>query len=192
MTKRRRLERRASIRVVIDERDPVALQKLYRLKSDQFRATGALDALAIPWVAETLERLAGTRTEHFAGIVSTLYADDELIAVHLGLRHRSTFHYWFPAYDPEWSRYSPGSVLLLAMCEAMASQGVRTIDLGKGQEGYKVRFAGADYPVGNGSIELGGAPARVAAGVGRRAWSLALRTPLGNSLGRLKRRREFG
>ncbi len=192
MTKRRRLERRASVRVVIDERDPGVLRELFRLKSGQFRATGAVDALGIGWVAATLERLADMRTEHFSGLVSALYADDALIAVHLGLRHRGTLHYWFPAYDPEWSRYSPGSVLLLEMAEAMASEGVDTFDLGKGREGYKERFAGGDYPVGGGSIELGGPPARIAAGVGRRISALALRSPLGDRTARFKRRRDFG
>jgi CelD/BcsL family acetyltransferase involved in cellulose biosynthesis len=55
------------------------------------------------------------------------------------MRSRSVLHWWFPAYDPELGRYSPGIILLLRLAETLRGAGVGggTLDLGKGDAAYK-------------------------------------------------------
>jgi CelD/BcsL family acetyltransferase involved in cellulose biosynthesis len=87
-------------------------------------------------------------------MLSLLYAGERLVAGHFGMRGRSVWHYWFPAYDPEVAKYSPGLILLLKMAEHAPSLGVRTIDLGKGMSLYKQRLMNASVLLASGSVEL--------------------------------------
>jgi hypothetical protein len=87
-------------------------------------------------------------------MLSLLYAGDRLVAGHFGMRSRTVWHYWFPAYDAEMAKYSPGLILLLKMAEYAPSIGLRTIDLGKGMCLYKERLMSAAVPLASGSIEL--------------------------------------
>jgi CelD/BcsL family acetyltransferase involved in cellulose biosynthesis len=189
--KRRRLERRFDVRFELHEPDARALQTLLQWKSEQYRRTGVFDTLSRPWVVEVLERAHRTQTDEIAGVLSCLYADDALIAAHLGLRSGQLLHSWFPAYDVRFSKYSPGSVLLLAVAEAGPAHGIRTFDLGKGAEPYKLRFANASVSVGVGSVEAGRGSA-VTGRVARGLWSLVLRSPLYTRVHRVRRRLEVG
>ena len=77
---------------------------------------------------------------------------NELIAAHMGMRSHSIWHYWFPAYNPRFSKYSPGLILLLKMAESAASLGLSRIDLGRGDEQYKSRLASGVITVSRGSV----------------------------------------
>jgi CelD/BcsL family acetyltransferase involved in cellulose biosynthesis len=76
-----------------------------------------------------------------------------VVAVHLGLRSDHTLSCWFPAYDVDLARYSPGLWLHLKMAEAAAQAGLRYLDLGKGDEEYKQSLKTGDLFVGEGWIE---------------------------------------
>jgi CelD/BcsL family acetyltransferase involved in cellulose biosynthesis len=94
-----------------------------------------------------------TETTEFAGMLSALYAGGELVAAHMGMRSRTCWHYWYPAFDPRLARYQPGLVLLLEMARHAADLGVTRIDLGAGDEHYKVRLANASDLVARGRVE---------------------------------------
>ncbi|MGP4090252.1 GNAT family N-acetyltransferase, partial [Streptomyces sp. KR55] len=122
---------------VHDERDPAALRTLMDWKSAQYRRTGRSDRFAHDWIIRLVEQLFHTRSQPFAGILSVLYADGKPIAAHFGLRSERVLACWFPAYDPAYSKYSPGLVLHLRMAEAAAADGIAYLDLGRGQKEYK-------------------------------------------------------
>jgi CelD/BcsL family acetyltransferase involved in cellulose biosynthesis len=69
------------------------------------------------------------------------------------MRSRTIWHYWFPAYAPQFAKYSPGLLLLLKMCQHAPQIGLRTIDLGTGMTLYKRRLMNASVPVAEGSVE---------------------------------------
>ena len=146
--KRKRLERRAVLRFSRSEASGDALRTLMGWKAAQYRRTGAFDAMGRPWVREVLERLHATRTDALSGELSCLFADDALLAAHLGLRSGRVLHWWFPAYDAAFSRDSPGLVLLRLLLDDAPAAGIGLLDFGKGAEDYKASFA-------NGAIELG-------------------------------------
>ncbi|MFD7705056.1 GNAT family N-acetyltransferase [Streptomyces caelestis] len=138
LAKERRLGRRAgAVRFVFDERDPAALRALMEWKSAQYRRTGRRDRFAQEWIARLVGRLAETRAGQCTGTLSVLYAGDRPVAAHFGLRSASVLACWFPAYDPEFAKYSPGLVLHLRMAEAAAAEGVGTLDMGRGPAAYK-------------------------------------------------------
>lgn len=73
-----------------------------------------------------------------------LELEDRVLAALLGLRgHRCTCFY-ISGFDPEWSRYSPGSVLITeALCQAEA-EGLQEFHFLRGREPYKYRFGAQD------------------------------------------------
>jgi CelD/BcsL family acetyltransferase involved in cellulose biosynthesis len=158
----------------VDDRAP--LEAMMRWKSDQYRRTGQVDRFASRWNVELLERIHATRTPAFAGMLSVLWAGDRLAAVHMGMRSRDVWHYWFPTYDPELGPYSPGQVMLARMAEAAPGLGLRTIDLGLGDAVYKERFMTGAVPLARGTV----APAavRLARRAADGAESLVRRSPL--------------
>jgi CelD/BcsL family acetyltransferase involved in cellulose biosynthesis len=142
-------------RFVADDRSTATLEALITWKRAQYQRTGVRDRFAHPWILSMLRRLFDCREADFGGILSTLYLGDRPIAAHFGIRSRHTWHYWFPAYDVDLARFSPGLNLLLHMCEAAARFGLDVIDLGQGDAGhYKVRFATGTTPHGVGSVEV--------------------------------------
>jgi CelD/BcsL family acetyltransferase involved in cellulose biosynthesis len=134
--------------------DISALAAVLGWKALQYRRTGREDLFARPWVREVAERVHRHNTTDSAGALSLLFSGERLVAGHLGLRSRSVWHWWFPAYDPVYATYSPGLVLLLEMARAAADQGVGTVDLGRGADPYKARFATGAVPLAQGRIEV--------------------------------------
>ncbi|MEU6538419.1 GNAT family N-acetyltransferase [Streptomyces sp. NPDC047000] len=151
LAKERRLAREAGeVRFVFDERDPRMLRLLMRWKSDQYRRTGRMDRFARPWIVDLVDGLFRTRDEHFTGVLSVLYAGDRPVAAHFGPRSRTVLAAWFPAYDPEFRRYSPGLIMHLRMAEAAGRAGVRQVDLGRGEMEYKDWLKTGELRVGEG------------------------------------------
>ncbi|WP_399887422.1 GNAT family N-acetyltransferase [Streptomyces sp. BBFR51] len=199
LAKERRLGRQAGdVRFVFDERAPAALRTLMEWKSAQYRRTGRRDRFAQEWITRLVTRLAETRAPQCTGTLSVLYAGGRPVAAHFGLRSAKVLACWFPAYDPDFAKYSPGLVLHLRMAEAAAAEGIGLLDLGRGPAEYKDSLKTGEMPVYEGAATrvgagaalhwLGREPARLAHGFVRdrpRLASLAARTLRG--AGRLRR-----
>jgi CelD/BcsL family acetyltransferase involved in cellulose biosynthesis len=110
-------------------------------KAAQRRVTRTPNVLRLRWARALIERLRLTNDEGFAGVLSALYVGDTLAAAHFGIRTRHVLHYWIPAYNNELSKYSPGLLALMDLADAAADRGIRRIDLGSGEERYKLRAA---------------------------------------------------
>ena len=150
----RRLEREVGpLRFVVHSPDQARLNQLMAWKTAQFRHNGWQDIFSIPWVRQTVEAIHAIQTLELAGMLSLLYAGDKLVAAHFGMRSATVWHYWFPAYDPAFSKYSPGVMLLLKMAEDSAALGINTIDLGCGEHSYKERLMNGFVATAKGSVE---------------------------------------
>ena len=153
LAKERRLGRQVGeLRFVFDERDPAALRTLMEWKSAQYRRTGRRDRFAQEWISRLVARLAQTRAPDCSGTLSVLYAGGRPVAAHFGLRSASVLACWFPAYDPDFARYSPGLVLHLRMAEAAAAGGIGMLDLGRGPAEYKDALKTGELPVYEGAV----------------------------------------
>lgn len=189
--KTRKMEREVGpLRIAPFVEDTAILQMMMDWKSNQYRRTGIRDVFSFPWIVELLQRIHRTNRKGFRGNLSALFAGDELVAVHFGMQTETVLHYWFPVYDPQFDRYSPGMALLLTIARHAADNGIRRIDLGKGTEEFKMSMSTAAFDVAAGSVGNGtlrqcwsqtrdwlkssplGAPARVSARIVRpvREW----------------------
>jgi CelD/BcsL family acetyltransferase involved in cellulose biosynthesis len=154
--KLKKLEREVGpLRFEWNEPTAAVLKQLRAWKSQQYIATGQNDLFASRRQTQFLQQIATATGERFAGVTCTLYAGEQLAAVHLGMRSDNVLHYWFPAYEPQLSKYSPGLGLILLLAEQAAERGMTKLDLGKGDEEYKQSFASASTPVAEGIVAAG-------------------------------------
>jgi CelD/BcsL family acetyltransferase involved in cellulose biosynthesis len=153
MARRQRVERRIGpLRFAMHDSDPQSLRQLIAWKRQQYSRTSATDIFARPWANELLERIHATQGGTFAGVLSTLSVDNKIIAAHMGMRSTSVLHWWFPAYDLAQAKFSPGLILLLELCRRAEEFGIRTIELGYGDEPYKLLVANGGIPVATGFV----------------------------------------
>jgi CelD/BcsL family acetyltransferase involved in cellulose biosynthesis len=151
--KSRKLEREiGEIHFELNAPDTSALRLLMRWKSAQYRRTGRPDRFSQPWIVDLLESLSATSDASFSGVLSVLSTGNTPVAAHFGIRCGHVLAYWFPAYDPARSKYSPGLISLLRLTQDSASHGVRVIDLGKGTMRYKEAMKSTDIFVGEGIV----------------------------------------
>lgn len=154
LRKSRKIEREiGTVRFVADDDSQLAWEKLIEWKNAQYRQSNLVEALSRKWVADTLVAVRKEKGASFAGLLSSLYAGENLLAVHFGIKSRAVWHYWFPAYDISFQKYSTGMILLLKMAEHGATTGIKIIDLGRGQSRYKSAFADGEIELCEGSIE---------------------------------------
>jgi CelD/BcsL family acetyltransferase involved in cellulose biosynthesis len=132
--------------------DERLLRLLMDWKSAQYQRTRVHDRFATPWIVRTVTELFATRSPECTGTLSVLYAGDRPVAAHFGIRSESTLSYWFPAYDPEFSRYSAGLGLLLQMAEAAAESGAEQVDLGRGSTRYKDELKTGELRIAEGRV----------------------------------------
>ncbi len=153
--KSRKLEREIGrVEFRMHDNRPETFTALQAWKRVQYRETGAYDVFRHRWTIELLERLCAIQTDDFAGVFSTLHANEQLVSVHLGMRSRRVWHYWFPAYDRRFSRYSPGIILILKMAAHAPALGIAAIDMGWGDTKYKQRLCDGSVPIAVGRVEI--------------------------------------
>lgn len=126
------------------------LELLMAWKSAQYIRTGRRDLFARPWFRNVLHDLLEQGNDEFRLVLSKLSAGGRTLALDAGLRNEHTVAGWFPAYDPEFSKYSPGSVCLLMQIEGTANSGLTRMDLGVGEADYKESFKDFDDQVAEG------------------------------------------
>ncbi len=129
------------------------MSQLEQWKSGQYARDATWDRFATPWIAEAVRRLARSRDPGCTGVLTALRAGDRLIAAHFGLLGVDRLSWWFPAYDPEFGRYSPGLILLLSLIGEAAERAVPVIDLGRGEHGYKLRVTPHFSEVAEGCVD---------------------------------------
>jgi CelD/BcsL family acetyltransferase involved in cellulose biosynthesis len=165
LRKARKLAREVGpLRFVAQADAPELLDRTVAWKRLQYAETGVRDVLADTSSRELLRLVHESRCADFAGMLCVLYAGDLVAGVHLGLRSGPVWHSWFPAYNPDLQRYSPGLLLMLELAEAAPALGIAEIDLGKGEARYKQVLASGSVPLYEGRVgarALSAVPARV-------------------------------
>lgn len=127
-----------------------SLRQLVAWKASKYHGTEKL--VSDPTALRILEELGSADDEHCRGVVSVLRADQRPVAINLGMTGPRGLTGWFAAYDAELSRFSPGTLLILAVAEQAAAQGLGYYDLGYGQDSYKFRLANTSYSVAGGAV----------------------------------------
>lgn len=121
------------------------LEHLIQVKREQYQRTGVPDVMAPEWKRRLMHRLARETDPQCIGALSTVHAGVTWVASHLGLRHGPLLHYWFPVYNPELSRFSPGHILIKQIIEQTPSMGIQELDLGVGEGQHKKSYVRETY-----------------------------------------------
>jgi CelD/BcsL family acetyltransferase involved in cellulose biosynthesis len=174
------------LRFEADTVEPELLDRLIELKRSQYAATGARDYFAKAERRAMLHRLLHTRGTSFGGILSTLHAGPHLLAAHFGMRSGNVLHWWFPVYDPRWANLGGGWILLREMVSVSPELGFRRIDLGRGEEDYKLRAKTGHSMVSQGIVTTSGG-LRMVRRVKENVIEAAKNSPLGPGLRRVVR-----
>jgi CelD/BcsL family acetyltransferase involved in cellulose biosynthesis len=130
--------------------DTSVFHQVLRWKAERFNEGRALDG----WLVGALESLYRQTGPDFFGALSALYAGDHLVAAHFGLRCQGVLFYWFPAFNFDFSRYSPGRLLLYHLLAGLDAFGCHTLDFGPGGESYKRSFSNQALQIVAGSFEV--------------------------------------
>ena len=135
------------------------MARLEQWKSDQYARDGHVGPLRRSRGSPAPSAgCAESRDPACTGVLTVLRAGDRLVAAHFGLLGPDRLSWWFPAYDPEFGRYSPGLILLLSLISEAAERAVPVIDLGRGEHGYKLRVTPHFYEVAEGCVDAGPPP----------------------------------
>ncbi len=154
LRKGRKLEREAGpMRFEVHNGDPAVLAQLMAWKSVRYRDAGYVDVFQIPWARRLIQRIHQTRTARFGGLLSVLWAGDEIAAAHFGLRCLDRCHSWVVSYSPRFAHYSPGLLLYWKLAESATTIGVGRIEIGGGHYPYKQMISNNAIAVAAGSVD---------------------------------------
>lgn len=156
--RRRKIEREfGPLRLVLEaEKTGGLLDEIIDEKCRQYRSRGARDVFESGQNRKLLHCLAALDDPRCTLVLSTLHAGETWAASHIGLRCGSVLHYWFPVFNDDLKRMSPGRLLILEMLRGMPQSGLDLLDYGLGESRTKLEFANATRPFVKGTWRAAG------------------------------------
>lgn len=131
-----------------DDQRESTLAAIGRWKSAQYKRSGYADLFAQDWYVAVLKDLLATpRSQCFGVSASSLSVDGKVIAAQLNVVGNSVMSGWVTAFDRDYSKYSPGIVMLRHTLQQASASGITTYEFGKGDEGFKQDFKTGDVGV---------------------------------------------
>ena len=168
-----KLEREmGQVRLVAPDTSRASFDLLIAWKREQLQRTGLHDFLRPDWTSGLLTDLFGRQSGDFQGLMIGLYAGDELVAGHFGVRLGGVYHPWIASTNPAYGAWSPGQLFFLRAIAAMPELGLTQYDLGPGHDHYKRAYALAQSSVLDGAVTARGMAGLMASSV-EGAWTLA-------------------
>ncbi|HEX3993846.1 MAG TPA: GNAT family N-acetyltransferase [Acetobacteraceae bacterium] len=140
----RKLGETHAVEFIVNPTGPTAeefIKKLFDLKRQKYQETDTADFLDVPGVADFYRQIASPQQLGKIGHLSALVVDNVPVSAHLGFIGRDRFYYIMPAYDAAYARHRPGHLLLNYLVDQTTKQGFETLDLGVGDEAYKISWA---------------------------------------------------
>lgn len=174
------------VRLVAADVSREAFNQLIDWKREQLARTGLHDFLRADWTRELLADLFQRRDSDFRGLMINLYAGDELVGGHFGIRQGDVYHPWIASTNPALAPWSPGQIFFLRAIGAMPELGLTRYDLGPGHDHYKRTYARDMVTIQEGGATAATFGGRVAHSV-ESVWTLAGAHGAG-PVGKLRRR----
>src|SRR5918992_2037170 len=128
--------------------DPADLDRLMALKSAQYNRTGRMDRFSRPWIVDLVRHFHETGF----GVLSVLYAGDDVVSTHFGLRSDNVMAGWFTTYETRYAKYSPGFIGNLRLAQVCPDKGITRIDMGRGGKEFKERLKSHETPIAEGRV----------------------------------------
>ncbi|HEX3514581.1 MAG TPA: GNAT family N-acetyltransferase [Trebonia sp.] len=148
---RRTLQRKfGAVSLEWNSGEPAQVDRLIEWKTGKYHSTSR--QFRDPTAHSIVKDLAASTGEDCRGVVSVLEAGDRTAAIHFGLLGPRSLVGWYMAYDPELSRFAPGTMLWHPLVKAAEERGISQIDLGPGAQPYKFELSNGSYPVAGGVV----------------------------------------
>ncbi|MBO9708539.1 MAG: GNAT family N-acetyltransferase [Caulobacter sp.] len=158
-----KLEREVgAVELVGGDRSRQAFDQLIAWKREQLARTGVHDFLGPDWTRDLMTDLFENQDGSFQGLMICLYAGDQLVAGHFGVRLNGVYHPWIASTNPAFADYSPGQVFFLRAIAAMPELGLDRYDLGPGHDHYKGAYALSQVQIADGTATAASMAGRVA------------------------------
>lgn len=155
MRKARKLSREVGpVRFRLHTSEEQIWRALVNWKQAQLSRAGYLNFFRNTQIMKLLSLVKRAEFPKFSGVVSALYAGNEAVAVHLGIRSQNVLASWIPTYNPKHKKYSPGLILHIELIKAAAKTGTKRIDLGRGENPLKTSLMTGALPVAIGCVDL--------------------------------------
>lgn len=152
--------------------DEAAVGSLLEAKRAQYSRTGMGDPFADPRHMNVVRALAAGQYPDCVPVLTQLSAGGKVLARHLGLLHDGHLSYWFPVYDREAQKVSPGRMLMWHTLMAADAHGIRLIDRGEGDSQAKRDFSTGLRHFGILNLQAAGWRGHMARGWQSLAWRL--------------------
>jgi CelD/BcsL family acetyltransferase involved in cellulose biosynthesis len=124
------------------------LDRMERLQSRRMHELGQPYTLDDPVTAEFYRRLIARGLAQGYAMLTLLRSDNELVAALLGVRDGDTYVMIRLAHaGADWSRVSPGRLLIHKTLERLHAEGCRNFDFSVGNYAYKRRFGPMRTPL---------------------------------------------
>lgn len=138
----RQLRKLGSIRFQIADHSSIdwAISNLFQLHAKRWQHRG------LPGVFDTLNKKNFYREalrnlkRSSAGELFTLFLDDKPIASFAALRKEKVFYYYIGAFDPDYSKFGPGNLLIKYALEFAIRADYQSFDFLRGCELYKYKW----------------------------------------------------
>ena len=121
------------------------IEQLIARKRAQYQRTNARDALEDGWKTQLLHQLSDLQFPTCRGLLSTMSAGDDWLAIHFGIIGNGVLQYWLPVYNPAFSKYAPGRLLIHSVIESSRAAAIHTIDRGEGDTPSKRELANEEH-----------------------------------------------
>jgi CelD/BcsL family acetyltransferase involved in cellulose biosynthesis len=168
-----KLEREiGEVRLVAPDTSREAFDQVIAWKREQLSRTGLHDFMRPDWTRGLLLDLFQRQTGDFQGMLVSLYAGDNLVAGHFGVRQGEVFHPWIASTNPAFGAWSPGHLFFQRAIAAMPGLGLERYDLAPGHDHYKRTYAFEQTQVRSGAVTAANVAGLTASAV-EGAWNLA-------------------
>jgi CelD/BcsL family acetyltransferase involved in cellulose biosynthesis len=168
-----KLEREVGeVRLVAPDTSREAFDQVIAWKREQLERTGLHDFMRPDWTRGLLLDLFQRQTGDFQGMLVSLYAGDNLVAGHFGVRLGAVFHPWIASTNPAFGAWSPGHLFFQRAIAAMPGLGLERYDLAPGHDHYKRTYAFEQTQVRSGAVTAANVAGLTASAV-EGAWNLA-------------------
>jgi len=113
--------------------------------------SGILEDEVFPEYLLAVANMAKTQnTIHLA----VLYLDETIIACHLGFLYQGRLYWYIPSFNQEYSKYSPGRILLEEIIQWCFQNNIAMFDFLLGDERYKYQWTDEDITICSFSTSL--------------------------------------
>jgi len=145
---RRRFEREGTVSFEVATPDTLSamLDAFFKLHGERWKSVGAQGVLADASVREFHRLAAPGLLERGVLRLYTLRFNDRPIAALYAFFEQAVAYLYLQGFDPAYSTYSPGGLILEWVLRDSMREGSHTVDFLRGREAYKYKWGARDRP----------------------------------------------